>query len=56
MKRLAEKKGMAASWRLYICLGYYFMVLAVINVLVAIVAVVFSYGIKNEDSKLEGEV
>ena len=56
MKRLAERKGMAASWRLYICLGYIFMILAVLNVVVGIVAVVFAYGVKSDDSELEGEV
>ena len=56
MRRLAERKGMAASWRLYICLGYVFMILAVLNVVVGIVAVVFAYGVKSDDSELEGEI
>ena len=56
MRRVLEQKGMANSWRLFVCLGYVFMVLTLITICLGITSIVFSYTIKNQDKENEIEV
>ena len=49
MKRVLDRKAMANLWRLFIYLGFLFLVFTAITVCLGITSVVFSYIIRNQD-------